>query len=145
MIMAERQVAPQASNMTTQQTKHPHKHHPIAVSHLQAKELSKIRAEEEEQRKVADRARIEREAAAQRAAAQKKKEAQARKKAVQESKALAKTTAKARSTPAAGRPKNTKASRADMKKALKQYAPYIAVGVITAIIGLAVVMAIFAD
>lgn len=110
-----------------------------------AKELSKIRAEEEEQRKVADRARIEREAAAQRAAAHKKKEAQARKKAVQESKALAKTTAKARSTPAAGRPKNTKASRADMKKALKQYAPYIAVGVITAIIGLAVVMAIFAD
>lgn len=110
-----------------------------------AKELAKLRAEEEEQKKVAERARIEREAAAQRAASQKKKEAQARKKAVQESKALAKTAAKARSTPAAGRPKSTKVGRGEIKKAFKQYGSYIAVGVITVLIGLVIVMAVTSD
>lgn len=88
---------------------------------LQAKELAKIRAEEEEERKLAERARIEREAAAQRAAHQKKKEAQARKKAIQESKQTAKTAAKTRSTPSAVRPKNTKSSRFDMAKIAKQH------------------------
>lgn len=110
-----------------------------------AKELAKLRAEEEEQKKLAERARIEREAAAQRAAAQKKKEAQARKKAVQESKALAKTAAKSRSTPAAGRPKSTKVGRGEIKKVFKQYGSYIAVGVITILIGLVIVMAVTSD
>lgn len=112
---------------------------------FQAKELAKVRAEEEEQRKLADRARIEREAAAQRAAAQKKKEAQARKKAIQERKASAKTAAKARSTPAAGRPRSTKPGKIDIKKTIRQYGTYVAVGAILCIIGLMVVMAATAD
>lgn len=108
--------------------------------------MAKVRAEEEEQRKLADRARIEREAAVQRAAAQKKKEAQARKKAIQESKASAKTAAaKARSTPAAGRPRSTKPGKIDIKKTIKQYGTYIAVGAIVCIIGLMAVMAATAD
>lgn len=124
--------------------------HPISLCDwytccLQAKELAVARAEEEEQRKLADRARIEREAAVQRAAAQKKKEAQARKKAAADSKAAAKTAAKTKSAPAASRPKALKSSSTDAKKIKSQTQTYTVIGVIAAIITFIVVMALSSD